>query len=251
MLIYNQHPVPLRYDHPRVRVVNAVIPPGTTLREIKTNMIALANPEAEFLHFWDDDDLYLPWHLEDCLNNIGDHVAWKPESNWVLTGGRSYHLASNMFEGTWVFRASYLKSSPQDTHPNYPDPPVFMQTLDNELLATTELRGRSNYIYRWGGEQAHHSGLGAVGTIEKQRQVMRYMQSVSKDVRKDGEMIAADLSNHWQHYLSGTKGLVSDLDWAANRIAVGQPDFEIPSSSSASNPVSRLVQRLNPLKPKH
>jgi hypothetical protein len=37
-------------------------------------MHELADPKAEFIHWWDDDDLYLPWHLEDCLKHIGDSV---------------------------------------------------------------------------------------------------------------------------------------------------------------------------------
>jgi hypothetical protein len=30
LLIYNQHPAPLRFDHPRVRVVNGTPPPGSS-----------------------------------------------------------------------------------------------------------------------------------------------------------------------------------------------------------------------------
>jgi hypothetical protein len=81
MLIYNQHPVPMRFEHPRVRVVNEK-PPVGSLRYIKQRMIELADPDADLIHFWDDDDLCLPWHLEDCLAHIGDHVAWRPASAW-------------------------------------------------------------------------------------------------------------------------------------------------------------------------
>ena len=62
MLIYNQHPVPLQFDHPRVRVVNEAPPPGS-LRFIRDRMHQRADPSADLIHWWDDDDLYLPWHL--------------------------------------------------------------------------------------------------------------------------------------------------------------------------------------------
>ena len=80
LLIYNQHPVPLHFDHPRVRIVNEV-PPAGSLRYIRQRMHELADPSADLIHWWDDDDLYLPWHLDDCLTHIGDSVAWKPASS--------------------------------------------------------------------------------------------------------------------------------------------------------------------------
>jgi|GEM_PF-3530804 len=250
LLIYNQHPVPLHFDHPRVRVVNVVNPSGTTLREIRAQMIGLADPDADYLHFWDDDDLYLPWHLEDCMNHIGDHMAWKPRSSWFLAGGQTYELISNTFEGSWMFQAEYLKSSSLETHPNYADIPVYMQTIESKLLATTELEGRSNYVYRWGGGVTNHSGLGASGSTEKQRQVMRYLNSVSTDVQDDGAMIQADLTGVWKHYLAGTRNLVTPEEWQTNKDVLGLSGFEMPHATSRSRPIENLVRRLNPFRSK-
>ena len=82
LLIYNQHPIPLGFDHPRVRIVNEA-PSAGSLRYIRQRMHELAERSAELIHWWDDDDLYLPWHLEDCLEHIGASVAWKPASSWI------------------------------------------------------------------------------------------------------------------------------------------------------------------------
>src|SRR5579863_10207765 len=82
LLIYNQHPAPLYFAHPRVRIVNEASP-ATSLRFIRQRMLELSDPAAELIHFWDDDDLYLPWHLRDCVDNIGDNAAWKPNSSWM------------------------------------------------------------------------------------------------------------------------------------------------------------------------
>src|SRR6266852_2684068 len=43
LLIYNQHPVPLGFDHPKVRVVNEAFP-AAPLRHIKMRMLGLADP---------------------------------------------------------------------------------------------------------------------------------------------------------------------------------------------------------------
>ncbi len=145
LLVYNQHPVPLRVDHPKVRVVNEAPPPGS-LRYIKKRMLEFADPAADLIHWWDDDDLYLPWHLKDCLDHIGTNVAWKPASSWVSLANVTYSREANMFEGSWVFRSDYLKAARLDTHLDYIEHPVFLQTLRCRK-ACHDRSGRADVLY--------------------------------------------------------------------------------------------------------
>ena len=132
-------------------------------------MHELADPAAELIHWWDDDDLYLPWHLEDCLEHIGRSVAWKPASSWISENNVTFSRQANNFEGSWIFQADYLKSAPLNTHPTYTDHPVIQQTQDAGLLTTTELGGRTSYIYRWAIGTEHVSGYAASGSEETQQ----------------------------------------------------------------------------------
>jgi len=216
LLIYNQHRLPLGFEHPRVRVVNEV-PPAGSLRYIRHRMHELADPGADFIHWWDDDDLYLPWHLEDCLEHIGRGVAWKPASSWISKNNVTFSRHENNFEGSWIFQADYLKSAPLDTHPTYTDHPVVQQTYDAGLLATTELGGRTSYIYRWAIGTEHVSGYAASGSEETQQSNIESWRRKSTDVRPDGMLVPADLSLRWRQYLDGTRALVSRDDWELNR----------------------------------
>ena len=48
LLVYNQHPVPLRVEHPKVRVVNEALP-AVSLRHIRKRMLELsARPPISF-----------------------------------------------------------------------------------------------------------------------------------------------------------------------------------------------------------
>ena len=216
LLIYNQHRLPLGFEHPRVRVVNEV-PPAGSLRYIRHRMHELADPGADFIHWWDDDDLYLPWHLEDCLEHIGRGVAWKPASSWISKNNVTFSRHENNFEGSWIFQADYLKSAPLDTHPTYTDHPVVQQTYDAGLLATTELGGRTSYIYRWAIGTEHVSSYAASGSEETQQSNIESWRRKSTDVRPDGMLVPADLSLRWRQYLDGTRALVSRDDWELNR----------------------------------
>ena len=214
LLIYNQHPTPLYFDHPQVRVVNE---PGrdVALRHIRQRMHELADPSADLLHWWDDDDLYLPWHLEDCLNHIGDNLAWKPASSWFLNNGQ-YSRHVNTFEGSWIFRAEYLRAAPIDTHPDYSDHPVIRQTLEADMLATTEFGDNTSYIYRWTTDAEHISVYPGSGSAEEQVANIAAYRKRCNDIDPTGRLVAADLSDLWQHFLNDIHPKVSLANWGRN-----------------------------------
>lgn len=220
LLIYNQHQVPLQFDHPKVKVVNEVSS-GEPLRFIRHRMIELADPSAEFIHWWDDDDLYLPWHLEDCVQHISQNVAWKPASSWMSERNVKFSMHSNQFEASWLFRSDYLKAAPLDTHPTYMEHPVFLQTEERKQLATTELGGRTSYIYRWDTGTQHLSGYGD-GDEHKQRSSVESWRRHSNDVKADGQLVPADMLLRWQQYLEGTKDKISPTDWEWNHSRLKQ-----------------------------
>jgi len=220
LLIYNQHPVPLLFDHPRVRVVNETLP-AMPLRHIRQRILELSDLSADLIHWWDDDDLYLPWHLEDCLANIEGHVAWKPASSWLSEANIKFTLRQNTFEGSWVFRADYLREASVATHPGYIDHPVFMQTLDAKRLATSELGARTSYIYRWDTGTQHISGFGGSGTELQQKERISLWRKYSEETRPDGHLVPADLTLRWRQYLDGIKGQTTGAEWEANRRGVG------------------------------
>jgi hypothetical protein len=220
LLIYNQHPVPLSFDHPRVRVVNEA-PPLGSLRHLKKRMLELADPNAELIHWWDDDDLYLPWHLADCLEHIGTNFAWQPASSWISEGNVKFSRYANRFEGSWIFRAAHLMSAPLDTHPDYIDHPVFRQTEDAGQLARTELGGRTSYIYRWATGAEHVSAYGGSFSEEQQRYHLAMNRLRSNDIGADGRLVPADMRLRWRQYLDGIKGQVTPQEWKLNRQALG------------------------------
>ncbi len=208
LLIYNQHPTPLHFEHPRVRIVNEQSPP-TALRFIRQRMLELADPGADLIHFWDDDDLYLPWHLQDGLDNIGRGVAWKPAASWISHGNAKFGLHRNRFEGSWIFRADYLKAAPLDTHPEYTDHPVYLQTEQACRLETTDSGALTSYIYRWAIGSQHVSGYGGAGSESEQRNRIELWRARSQEAPAGGRLEPADLTVRWEQYLAGIDAFVS------------------------------------------
>lgn len=208
LIVLNQHPVPMTFDHPKVTVVNLQLE-AMQLRYIRQAMHELAGPEVEFLHWWDDDDLYLPWHLEDCLTNIGDAPAWRPTRSWVSEKNTKFYPFKNAFEGSWIMRNATVRAARIDTHPTYLDHPVTVQLRDDDLLKTTELGDFMSYIYRWDTGTQHLSGFAQLAPPDAQLENTVNWRRLSNDVQNGGVLIPADLTPRWQEFLAGVAGQVT------------------------------------------
>ena len=82
-----------------------------TLGEKRNACAALASPDAEAYAVWDDDDIYLPWHLEAMAAVFQAGHRWSlPAEVWI---DRKTHLerksTGGLFHGSWGFtREAFL-----------------------------------------------------------------------------------------------------------------------------------------------
>jgi len=82
-----------------------------TMGEKRNACAALASPDAEAYAVWDDDDIYLPWHLEAMARVFESGIPWsRPEEVWI--DRRSYlerKKTGGLFHGSWGFtREAFL-----------------------------------------------------------------------------------------------------------------------------------------------
>jgi len=219
MLIYNQYAEPMVFEHPRVRVVNET-PPPQPLRSIKQRMVELADAEAELIHFWDDDDLCLPWHLEDALAGIGEAPAWKPASAWFSTHNTDFALRGGTYEGSWLLRRDFLAGVPMDMHADYTDHPAYLEAIRRKQVKSTEFGARTSYIYRWANGADHLSARLPAGNLERQRAAVAAGRNAVAETRRGGVLVPAELGLRWLQLLDGVRTQVSaaDYDWLQARL---------------------------------
>jgi len=117
MLILNDAPVPIECDVPGVRVINET--GFDSLGEKYARLLDEA--EGPVIAHWEDDDLYLPWHLASAAEVIEGTIGGvvKPRLSWCLIwdgdhwklGGRSSRLceASTVYHyASWVTLGGYV-----------------------------------------------------------------------------------------------------------------------------------------------
>ena len=105
---------------------------------------------------WDDDDLYLPWHLEAYAEAL-EHAAWAhPLRVWsTYTGAPQYEAAAGRFHGSLALRrgaGQWIET--------------LRGTFDQEMISALQARhgdpGRPDrrlppsYVFRWADTGSHH-----------------------------------------------------------------------------------------------
>jgi hypothetical protein len=159
LIILNNHPDPLYFDHPEVKIINDIKLP--TLGHCRQELLKHAT--GEFIRTWDDDDFYLPWTLEQGFAHIDSLDAWKPSHSWfyrVLDGHMA--LAQNIFEASITFRKSFVegigyRKSLGDEHI-----PLFEKMPETPQANMGYL---TSYIYNW-HDGEYHASQNFEGTIE-------------------------------------------------------------------------------------
>lgn len=139
-----------------------------TLGEKRNASAALVTSDVDAYCVWDDDDIYLPWHVSAAAQALADADYTIPTLLYIDKRNRLERKQNQyLFHGAWAFRRSAFEQVG-----GYP----FMQSgQDQGLLKrfkAAKLRrsdpihydARPSYIYRWFTAHASHlSAMGANG----------------------------------------------------------------------------------------
>jgi hypothetical protein len=155
LIIINTHPSPVYFnkEYDNIEVHN--IKPLGYLSDVYRFGLDLIS--SEYFCIWDDDDLFMPWHIEDRMRFSLEN----PEYDAI---GHSHCLTSmhNKLEGIGqnMFVAQYLYKN------NGIRPDANVSCWDVGWHYRPWKRGefsfpaRPSYIYRWGTGESHISGWG-------------------------------------------------------------------------------------------
>lgn len=168
-----------------------------TLGEKRNASAALAGPDCEVLFPWDDDDIYLPWHMSATIASFADSQAdyTIPTKLWMDKGNRLQPKDNQyLFHGAWAFRRSSFAAvngypwiqSGQD------------QGLLKRFKAAAMKRAdpiqcdpRPSYVYRWYSTHKHHiSAMGKDGYEKFGKVEVKLVEKLIPKWSKDWEKLA-------------------------------------------------------------
>lgn len=125
----------------------------TTLGEIYEEAIRFVPEDCEIISFWDDDDLFLPNHINEGVNGYlraleVNKEAYKPSKSYYRDPG-AISLVENTLEPSIFVKADIIYSvgfynSTADQHLKWVN-----YLRDNDLLLVDH-NGKPTLIYNWG-----------------------------------------------------------------------------------------------------
>ena len=164
LIILNDHPEQtICCDSPNVRVFN--IPSRLrTLGEKRNLSVALA--QYDNLLVWDDDDIYLPWRIEETMKTLPSKHFFKCPYAWVMNKGKiEPEPQYNLFHGGSAFtRWLFIKAGGYSIMNGGEDADIegkfqHVTAKKGEFWPHTDLpRERLYYIYRWDHGNYHTTG---------------------------------------------------------------------------------------------
>jgi len=221
MVVYNQHHVPLRFDHPQVRVINEP-PPAGGIRAIEKRAFELAPDDADLVQKWDDDDIYLPWFIEDALNGIGDAKAWKVAEALMWDAMGKVTRSGNWFEATWLIRRGIPETVPLSEFPRHLSHPVYPALAASGDVVAPRSGRLPPFVYTWGGPASHYSEVGSLLSSEERELAVERFRARNQDFRPDGLMVIPDMRPVLAALLGGIERDLGAETGAAYRAALSQ-----------------------------
>jgi len=119
LIIYNtdvEYPIILSHNIPskRIKVINnntdyLTRKPYSNMGAIRRD--SLSHASGQFYICWDDDDIFLPWNNQQCIDNIlNSHFwAWKPYSSMAQIGNNPPHISCNVMEASIISRIDKIR----------------------------------------------------------------------------------------------------------------------------------------------
>ena len=116
LIIFNtdvEYPFEMGFEHPRIFVYNNNInyltgEPYTNRGDICRD--AVSHAKGDYFMLADDDDIYLPWHLQQAFDGITENGndSWKPEKSFFATKEK-VELSMNTMEASVIVKMNRIK----------------------------------------------------------------------------------------------------------------------------------------------
>jgi len=144
-----------------------------TLGEKRNASVALASPEASVFCVWDDDDIYLPWHMEAAAKTIetrsGVNDGYTIPS--IIYIDKRNHLERKMtghlFHPAWAFtRNAFTTVDGYPAMQSGQDQGLRRRWVQRQIARFDPIKhdSRPSFVYRWGTTgNKHLSAMGEGG----------------------------------------------------------------------------------------
>jgi glycosyltransferase involved in cell wall biosynthesis len=170
LIIINTHPSPVYFDSNYENIEVHNIKPLSHLSNVYRFGMELIT--SDYFCIWDDDDLYMPWHIQDRVNILMEN----PSAEMI---GHTHCIYSCDGEIRNFVQNAFVSQHLYKNKVNFPNENIACWDMDwanrpwKQKTFTFPIK--PSYVYRWGTGEDHISGLGG-----EEGQQQGYMNNIER-----------------------------------------------------------------------
>jgi hypothetical protein len=170
-----------------------------TLGEKRNASAAFVSPDVDAYCVWDDDDIYLPWHMSAAAASLTDAEYTIPSMLFIDKNGRLERKANqSLFHGAWSFRrAAFERVCGYPFIQSGQDQGLLKRFKAANLRRADPIQfdARPSYVYRWfTAHNQHISAMGAEGYERLGRQPLPTTATITPKWERDWSALQDDSS---------------------------------------------------------
>lgn len=163
LLIYNNSPEKLRMDrnYKNIWLINNHIStktgrPYENTGDIFSDALWCIPSDVDIIHFWDDDDEYLPSHISEGVKGMQEAIemgkkAYKPKYSYFRYQKEPQRLADNLMEPSIFVLKEWVEAYGFSEHSSAYHSPWTSALFKHKKIHVKE-KGEPTFIYDWSDE---------------------------------------------------------------------------------------------------
>lgn len=149
-----EQPLTLQESNPRVRIINNSLDYLTGLPYTNTGAIrrdCLTHATGEYYVCWDDDDVFLPWALQQAYDGVtaGNGIVWKPKQSFWRDQSGTIDIAQNVMEASCIVNVAELRKIGFNLSSGPEGLSWYLKLRDSRLLNENERNFCPSYCFDW------------------------------------------------------------------------------------------------------
>ena len=205
LIIFNtdiEYPLYLNFDDKSIIIINNDIDYLSKMPYKNRGQIcrdAVTHATGEYFMLADDDDIYLPWHMQQAVDKIQEvgKDAWKPHKSF-FKNGNNLMLAQNTLEASVIVKMNRIRELGfREDLTGYEGLTWYTALRDERQLDENYTNHIPSYCFNWSDpEIAGHKQSGDINNPDN----FENHKKQSKDIAKDPLVNNFNISSIYEEY---------------------------------------------------
>lgn len=169
---------------------------------------ALLHASGEYYICWDDDDIFLPWNIRQCMDGLRANPvawAWKPQRSMMWATNEDPKICENMMEASIIARLDKVIQYGFNPHQGGGEHINWIDEFNREKKFHIENNSIPAYCFNW-ADQGEIRGHKQSGTIDREDNFEYHKKNTTDHAKRSIEIFdPKEINRIYQAHINSIK----------------------------------------------